>query len=819
MELSRKDYPAMLERRKIEEEYVTKMKKLARRPLPSQEGPGASILGTFDGAWKKLQTATDQIAAAHQNFAQQLEKNVEQDLRNFAANSPEFSGMNTLQTNLGNIAKELEDAEDKSAKLSKKGGKASSAKVDVAAKNLSNATGQWQAQAPFMFEKLQLIDETRLNHLRDIFTQYQTLQIDKVEAEQSSVQEALNFILEFDTALEIQSWASATVHGKSINERAARLLSNAGSSGTTTLEPPSPARRSSHTEKSDRTSEQSNRPSAPSGLKRLGTMLGGGRRRQSIHGSGFTRAASPSKEGRFPGMGAFARTSSRDGVPSPSPRSSSNNLRGSPAPENRLSALAESPTSPARTNGFAPPATISEASPAGPNGTTSGSIDLSDVQPPPGPPPSHLKTEDRKDSEGFTVPAAMNDPISQAQLEAQENDQPQFKLDIRNEPIPEQDADAAAALSAVTNTLRSGPAVTPSRKVGTVRGRRDVRNTIYAPSGSLDMATSEYPLPPQSIAFSRAQTLSSLSGNSFAPPASDTTSIRSGHSLTNTVLAKHADMHSPGLNASIIETLNATFENGEIKTAKISGEVALIFNHSGDEASQTETETIRINNFPNLEAIGPNRTFMHQISEESSDEYKVDISAISPKSATAFTYKVHIDEDKLASQGPLTLRSAWKRQGDNLGLIIYYSLNSAYASEAVLHNLIILAFSDGPKAAGCQAKPSPTFYKEKSLVVWQLGTVTLKPEQQKIVCKLSGAADATPEPGHIEARWEIQSTNGNPLGSGISLSRLQPGKGKEKEKEPSDDPFADDSVSSAVTGTWVEIETSKKLVAGKYEAR
>ena len=248
------------------------------------------------------------------------------------------------------------------------------------------------------------------------------------------------------------------------------------------------------------------------------------------------------------------------------------------------------------------------------------SPDLSDVQAPPGPPPSHMKSDNITDSEGYTVPAGMNDPISQAQLEAQDGEQPQFKLDIRKEPIPEQDADAAAALSAVTNTLRSSQAVTPNRKMGTVRGRRDVRNTIYAPSASLDIGSaSENPPPPSpgttpaTIAMSRAATLSSLSGH-VAPPASDTASIRSGHSLSNNTVAKHHEMHGPGLNASIIETLNATFEDGEVKSAKISGEIALIFNHTGsDEPSNTGTslhslhlstyidshtasETIRINN-------------------------------------------------------------------------------------------------------------------------------------------------------------------------------------------------------------------------------
>lgn len=309
------------------------------------------------------------------------------------------------------------------------------------------------------------------------------------------------------------------------------------------------------------------------------------RRRQSIHG-GFARAPSPSKENK---SFSFGRSSaSREGRPSPSPRASSNNLRESPPRDNRLSALPESPNSPFSANGSShgsttEPALISDVltpTSNAPNGISGPRTpDLSDVLPPPGPPPSHLKN---KDSEGFTVPGAMNDPISQAQQEAaQEGDQPSFKLDIRKDPIPEQDADAQAALSNVANTLRSSQAITPNRKLGTVRGRRDVRNTIYVPN-SLEVPGPENPLPPSpGIMAGRAAALASLSTSDHAPSASDTTSIRSGHSLTSNVVAKHADMHHPGLNASVIETVNATFENGVVQMAKISGEVALVYNRIG----------------------------------------------------------------------------------------------------------------------------------------------------------------------------------------------------------------------------------------------
>lgn len=583
-----------------------------------------------------------------------------------------------------------------------------------------------------------------------------------------------------------------------------------------------------------------------------------GRRRQSIHGT-FNREKSPSK-GFMPMPLPFpsSRSSaSREGRPSPSPRSSSNNLRETPTQDNRLSSLAESPpaVSPVHrtngTNGF------TSASPMGHDGAPSGDIssvpngtsdphDLSDVQPPPGPPPSHLKasSEIQKDSEGFNVPAPLNDPISQAQNEAAlDIDQPQFKLDIRKEPIQEQDADAQAALSNVANTLRSNQLVTPGRKVGTVRGRRDVRNTIYVPQhdSSLTVASPDSYIPPSpGISTGRAAALAALSSSENVPPStSDTTSIRSGHSLTNTAIVKHPEMHQIGLNASIIETVSVSFENGATKVVRITGEIALNQNKSDGDFSLSskhkkflkkhdsnlplDDQKIRINNFPNLEAIGPNRTFIHAASPDKPEEFAVDLAHVHPKPAVAFTYRVHIDDSNTSTQGPLLLKPAWKPQGDKLGLLIEYSLNPAWGSESVsFTNLVLVATYQGARAAGCQTKPTGTHLKEKSLVYWRLGDVTLGPETHKVICRFIGAEGAVPEPGHINARWEIQA--GGPVpsqGSGISISRLEISKGKEKEE--SSDPFADDSISNFMAppspDKWTELETSRKFVSGKYEAR
>jgi F-BAR domain only protein len=173
-------------------------------------------------------------------LSERIEKDVEQPLRSFATTNREMSAMTTIQGNLSSMARELEDAQDKSDKLNKKGGKASTLKVDAASSKLNTATSQWDSQAPFIYETLQALDERRLNHLRDVLTQYETHEADLIERNRKTVEQTLSSLLEIDTAQEIKNWSQASIAGKPLNERRTRQPSNAGSGsgGTASLAPP-----------------------------------------------------------------------------------------------------------------------------------------------------------------------------------------------------------------------------------------------------------------------------------------------------------------------------------------------------------------------------------------------------------------------------------------------------------------------------------------------------------------------------------------------------------------------------------------------------
>ncbi|EQL03824.1 fes/CIP4 domain-containing protein [Ophiocordyceps sinensis CO18] len=696
------------ERRRVEEQYALGLRRLTQYRAPNSH----SDLGVFQAPWARIIESIERIAHSHHVFAERIEQDVENPLRAYPQRR-DFQNMHNIANNLGVMAKDLEDAQDKADKLNRKGNKASPQKVDAATMRLESTTQQWESQAPFVFETLQALDESRINQLRDLLTQYQTSEADQAQRAQDNAVEALAAMLEISTEKEVVDFAQRTTAG---------------------------------------------RPAA---------------------------APSRSSTRRSTAVGPGARPVSSAGAPSPSL------LHGA-------------------TN-------------------SSALSDISDVAPPPGPPPAQQAegtSPPSKDEEGFTIRAPMNDPITEAQREAAGDEADQlFKLSIQTTPVDEEDPQAKeAALSSVVKTLKLGPA---TRRSSTIRGRRDVRNTVYLPppSSSMREGQSDGAMPSiagsppaSSASFPRPTPVAALASEASMAGTSDTQSVRSGNSLGSLAHAKHPDMTGPGLNCSIVETVSAVFDDGVIKSASITGEIAFV-NNSSQPGSKPH-EIIRINHFPNLERIGPNRIFVQNAWPERPDQFTLDTSHLA-KTATAFSYRVFADEAEnpvLGQHAPLLLKPAGKPQGDKLGLLLQYRLNpvAQFKAPTTLHNVVLVARYEG-RASSAQTKPTGTHLKEKHLVYWRLGDLTLTGDTQKIVCRVVGADGVTPTAGLIEARWEYAAAGNEAVGSGISLSRLEE---TEKAAElAEDDPFADQSQPTAGGQNWVAVPLQRRLVSGKYEGK
>lgn len=186
-----------------------------------------------------------------------------------------MQAMTTTQGNLASMARELDSAQEKSDKLTRKGGRASTQKVEAATSQLTNARQQWDSQAPFIFETLQALDETRLNHLRDVLTQYQTFEADQIERNRTTVEQTLASLLEIETSQEIRNWSRVGNSEKAKSTRRARATSNATSTAppaaTSSLRPPPVPSHSDNM--SQRSSEQSTRQEQPSGGRSICYVL------------------------------------------------------------------------------------------------------------------------------------------------------------------------------------------------------------------------------------------------------------------------------------------------------------------------------------------------------------------------------------------------------------------------------------------------------------------------------------------------------------------------------------------------------------------
>ncbi|KAH9869700.1 hypothetical protein IAQ61_006912 [Plenodomus lingam] len=881
MELQRKEYPALLttltpaqavnvlndrvrhvsqlnvqiadwlqDRRRVEEQYAQALRKLASRHPPDE----SSDLGIFSTPWNKIVSATEAVAQSHQHLANKIEADVERPLRDFATTNREVQAMANVSGNLAAIAKDIDVAQKKVAKLRDKGAKAKASAVGEAVQDVEKAELAWDSQAPYVFEQLQAIDETRLNHLRDVLTQFQTHEVDQVERSQATAAETLNTLLNLETADEIQTWALRMRSGEL--PQPSRKLSNAATPSRS-LAPPSaaPAPTTADDDRSQKSgSVQEKHSSNP--LKRFGTVLG--RRRQNAQPYG--RASSPERKSSsnlgsaFSGFGK-GKSKDREALGA-SPERETRPM----SPLRRLSQTArssdraDSPSHSRLPSADLPNGTIMESPletdrPSTTNGTPAVQESIPELREPLSPPAiAEPKPEPEKDADGFTVPPSAVDAITEAEREAglaqaESNSAPQFKLDIRNAPIQEEDDDADAATANLVNTLRA-QAAQPKRS-STLRGRRDVRNTIFVPNPATPELQSIGELPPPvpsagsgptsvptSATFSTPAIPPQPTSPAFKPPhrsllsddhaASDTQSIRSGRSLSSaaSTTIRHPDLHEPGLSASLVETVSAWFEHGNVTKAMVIGQVALAFNPVDISAGPFGTENIRLENFPVLEKVAPNPAFIEQ-SSDSPGNYTVDLSKIT-KTSVAFHYQLHIEDSNITTLPPIILSPAWRSEPTQISAILNYSLNPKFnlgdATSMTVRGLVLLIrLEPGSKALSAQSKPAGTFSREKSLIYWRLGDVTFSKDSVAQTIRVRFFTEGEGKPGNVEARWEISDEQSLTLGSGLGVSMSAAT--SEAKQDGEADPFADideNAPPASPAAGWKPVHTVKKITSGTY---
>lgn len=159
--------------------------------------------------WQRIVSSTENLAQSHESLASKIETDVEAPLKQYATKSREMQAITTIQGNINSIAKDLLKAREKADKLSAKG----SRKAGDASTSRDDASREWESQSPYVFEQFQALDESRVNHLRDVLTQFQTHELDQLEKGRSSAEACLNALLNVETADEIKTFAAKVAQG------------------------------------------------------------------------------------------------------------------------------------------------------------------------------------------------------------------------------------------------------------------------------------------------------------------------------------------------------------------------------------------------------------------------------------------------------------------------------------------------------------------------------------------------------------------------------------------------------------------------------
>ncbi|GIK04636.1 hypothetical protein Aspvir_008719 [Aspergillus viridinutans] len=858
MELSRQEYPALLaslqpnqainalndririinkinadiadwlqERRRVEEAYAQGLRKLAHRP---QLENGAA-LGIFQLPWQRIINATEAVASSHETFAQKIDEDVERPLREYSSKNRELASMPGIQSDLAALAKSFEANQKKVEKAREKGPKGAE-KLAAAISAAEEIREQWDSRAPFVFEQLQAADEGRVNHLRDALTQLQTHESDQVERCRQAAESCLNVLLNVETADEIKTFAAKVNRGRPVAPRRQESIPSGGPGAP--LAPPPRIQDDAASQRSE-TSGPVRTPPAPEprttalgGLKRLGTVMG--RRKSVVHTPGGGPLFGDKKH-RSP-FASFKRGDSRDmQIPeSPTDRPgtalTTQDSHGEAAPIPTEIHEREVP-------GSLPTSPEPQQTPVTTNGGST-----QEVHNEPTPPAAMAVNEPRIDSEGFSQRPQTIDEITRLQREAAGLDEHGMNLTIRDQPIFEDENQAKQAMDEMANQLRLQAQHSGVRRnAGTIRGRRDVRNTVFIPNppGS----SNGLPVPPSGSDVSTPTSPSLPSRHVTSPSTatddhalSDTTSIRSSHTLHNiSGPVSHPDLHQPGLNASIVETVSAWFSEGAVTKSFVVGELALAYNAS--IGTTPDSARVRLDNFQVLEKVAANPHFVQEekgSGEEKRGEYSVLLSNITRSSPTvAFKYQVHIDQSDASVYCPVIFKPAWNLEEFQASVIIFYSMNSSFASSVskesiTIKNLTLTVNLDTSPEEGREAahatsavmypNSGATFRRKQSAVTWKIPELEVRAGADGKLLVRFATSTSWPRKGKVDAKFELHTADaGSRLGiSTMSQSEDTPQKGT--------DPFADEDgslqASDAAPASWKEVPTVRKLVAGKY---
>lgn len=383
-----------------------------------------------------------------------------------------------------------------------------------------------------------------------------------------------------------------------------------------------------------------------------------------------------------------------------------------------------------------------------------------------------------------------------------------------------------------------------------------MRNTIFVPSNETPdsvlsaMTASPGAITASPVAGSTAQFPTQIKRTNTPgtipedqPVTSDANSVHSSQTAPSVApVTAHLELHNPGLNASIIETVSTWMTSGAVTKSAVVGEIALSYNASRS-GSTPHSSQVRLDNFQLLEKVAANPSFVtssasekgKETEEERAGQYSVAVSSISKSIPTvAFKYQLHVEDSNISTYSPIVFHPVWQIQDTQASVIINYSLNPLLITQSLILKNVVVTInidtstdsSNPTKTTNALMAPSAgaSFKRKQALVAWRMPelsvTADAEPAKQRLLARFI-TTGSKPGPGKVEAKWEItrsSMTETTWAGSELGVSVLE---GVEA------DPFADETTAGASPAEqkWIGLgsvggkgDLVKKVVSGKYSA-
>ena len=635
------------------------------------------------------------MASSHSAFARRIGSELENPLRSFSTSS-DFTQTPQFEANLLSLAESHEKTREKSEKAKSKG-KAKKQEDKVREEN--DARALWETESPLILERMQIIDESRMILLKDIFVKCMMMEVETSQQSMSESEGIMNSILSLTPAKEVAAFAAQqkdeprpTGHERrrSImqNNQTFTPTSSTTSSPATVRPAPVQTRSTISIPVEDAGSLRSEKRKS-----RFGTILRSSRdsMRPNLHIRGF----SPGKKRKE----AERERNERERAMSLTPVTSHTSQNG-----------VTEPIPPAR------------------------SSSIPNLEPQRSPIREELPTL-RDDAVRGTEEAEQESILS-----SESNYAPQLRVEIMKEVIPEEAGEREAAVNTLQSTLRAQSTI--SRKN---RGRREGRSSFVGNEAN------EFGLispPIQEMAqVSITPTMPSVNPLTLSPiryAESDVQSLSSVRTASRPGgITLHPDLEAPGFNISILESLSAILSDNKVQKVFITGEIAL-------SSNGTRAGGITIGNPARLEQIVVNKALLN---DSGKGRYALTMENLPPKGAIALKYKAALTDDP-QSIVPLLIRAMWKIEQGSVSLMVGYQVNPAFPYMQTLSNVVISAtLPPDARITGCQSKPQGQFSKERVQLLWNIPVV--EGAEQIVIAKF--AVDGQSKGlGMVEARWECK---------------------------------------------------------------